>query len=210
LTVAAGQVKATVSPKSVRFTNTTNCRTVTVTLTNNTGAAVTVTAFAPQAPGAGETAFNINTINPALPQIINNGASKKFFVNICGTGVGIAKAPYFDITTSWGTVAAGVEESEDFEELEFNPEGLRAWSEGDRLHLWAESSVGVSSMEFQLFDLQGRKLLDVATRGDYLEVAPMDADGNLLANGVYLYVVTVRGYDGSVVRSEVRKLAIVR
>jgi hypothetical protein len=31
-----------------------------------------------------------------------------------------------------------------------------------------------------------------------------------MANGVYLYVVTVKGWDGSIIRSEVRKLVILR
>jgi len=31
-----------------------------------------------------------------------------------------------------------------------------------------------------------------------------------LANGVYLYLVTVRGFDGKVIGSEVRKLVIMR
>ena len=37
-----------------------------------------------------------------------------------------------------------------------------------------------------------------------------DEHGNVSANGVYLYVVTVKGWDGTTVRSEIRKLIVLR
>jgi hypothetical protein len=37
-----------------------------------------------------------------------------------------------------------------------------------------------------------------------------DSHGRQVANGVYLYTITVRGTDGRLVRRDVRKLVIVR
>lgn len=34
---------------------------------------------------------------------------------------------------------------------------------------------------------------------------PLNSQSQLLPNGVYLYVVTVRGYDGRVINTEVKK-----
>ncbi len=36
------------------------------------------------------------------------------------------------------------------------------------------------------------------------------SDGRRLANGVYLYVVTIRRQDGAILRSQVKKLVILR
>jgi hypothetical protein len=69
--------------------------------------------------------------------------------------------------------------------------------------------TGLSSMEVQLYSLTGRQILAGKSTGNLLMVRAHDQFGKALANGVYLYVVTVHGMDGSVVRSEVRKLVIL-
>jgi hypothetical protein len=38
----------------------------------------------------------------------------------------------------------------------------------------------------------------------------LSSSGQTLANGICLYVVTVKGYDGKIINSEVRKLVILR
>jgi hypothetical protein len=38
----------------------------------------------------------------------------------------------------------------------------------------------------------------------------MNNQGEVVANGIYLYIVTVRSYDGKVIQSQVRKLVILR
>ncbi len=70
--------------------------------------------------------------------------------------------------------------------------------------------TGIAGMEVQLFSLSGRALATEQTTGNRLMVRAQDASGKALANGVYLYVVTVHGQDGSAVRSEVKKLVILR
>ncbi|MBI1730825.1 hypothetical protein HY229_07965 [Candidatus Acetothermia bacterium] len=69
--------------------------------------------------------------------------------------------------------------------------------------------TGVSSMEVRLYSLTGRQILAGKSTGSQLMVHARDQFGKALANGVYLYVVTVHGVDGSVLRSVVKKLVIL-
>ena len=63
----------------------------------------------------------------------------------------------------------------------------------------------------EIFDLAGRSIFDSGmVGGDAFTWNLMSSQGEVLANGVYLYVVTVKGWDGQILRSEVRKLVILR
>jgi hypothetical protein len=66
--------------------------------------------------------------------------------------------------------------------------------------------AGIEGIQVQMFNLAGRTVLDEASCGNVLQAYGLDT----LANGVYLYVVGVRGWDGSILRSEARKLVILR
>jgi hypothetical protein len=68
----------------------------------------------------------------------------------------------------------------------------------------------VASVAFQLFALDGRLVLERSAEGNQLQFSPLDERGRPLANGVYLYVVTVRGWDGTTVKSKVQKLVVLR
>lgn len=69
---------------------------------------------------------------------------------------------------------------------------------------------GIASVQLQLFDLNGRQLMNQASNTTTLTLPAMDSSGQLLSNGVYLCIVRVRGYDGREYVSEIRKLVIVR
>jgi hypothetical protein len=69
---------------------------------------------------------------------------------------------------------------------------------------------GIKSIEIQIFNLTGKELFKKDIQGTIFSFEARDTQGNPLANGVYLYVITVRGYDGQVIRSEVRKLVVLR
>jgi len=58
--------------------------------------------------------------------------------------------------------------------------------------------------------LAGVKVFEQETFGNTLEFHALDDGGRPLANGVYLYMVTVKGFNGEMLRSEVRKLVIER
>jgi hypothetical protein len=66
--------------------------------------------------------------------------------------------------------------------------------------------AGIAETAVELFTLAGARLLTATAPGTRVTLSFV----NGLANGVYLYVVTVRGWDGSTRRSEVRKLVVMR
>jgi len=70
------------------------------------------------------------------------------------------------------------------------------------------SSTDAAGIELEVFNLHGRRVAHLSAGGSRLEFRPIAADGSWLANGVYLYVVTVRRHDGTAQRSEVRKLLV--
>lgn len=68
----------------------------------------------------------------------------------------------------------------------------------------------IASMKVEIFSLAGMKVFEQETSGSTLGFHAIDDEDRQLANGVYLYVVTVKGYDGQVVRSKVKKLVVLR
>ncbi len=71
-------------------------------------------------------------------------------------------------------------------------------------------ALGVASTRLQVFNLAGRTLLDQQASGNGLSFRVLDQHGNRLANGVYLYIVTARGLDGSVWRSDIKKFIVLQ
>lgn len=72
--------------------------------------------------------------------------------------------------------------------------------------------VSATHMDVQVYGLSGRKVFDSGElRGNRLRWNLRNDHGRRVSNGVYLYVVTVRGPDGvSVLRSEVKRLIVLR
>ena len=70
--------------------------------------------------------------------------------------------------------------------------------------------VGIDQIEVQVFDLSGRLVFDSGWQPNGYEWHLETNDGDTLANGIYLYVVTVKGYNGQTVVTEVKKLAVYR
>jgi hypothetical protein len=73
----------------------------------------------------------------------------------------------------------------------------------------AEGS-GIAGLKVEVFNLAGMKVSEEEASGNTLKFYALDDRGRPLANGVYLYVVTVRGFNGEAIRSEIRKLVILR
>ena len=74
---------------------------------------------------------------------------------------------------------------------------------------WA-LGVEVQGLEVEVYDLGGRKVWSGEGSGNRLIWTLLNSEGRPVANGVYLYVVTVRDQDGEPVRTEVRKLVVLR
>jgi len=69
----------------------------------------------------------------------------------------------------------------------------------------------ISGMKVEIFDLSGLRVWDSGfVAGNTLEWNLMNDRGEALANGVYLYVVTVRGQGGELIRSKARKIVLLR
>lgn len=70
---------------------------------------------------------------------------------------------------------------------------------------------GIFEMHVQVFNLAGKAIFTSTwQRGSELEWQALTDDGRPVANGVYLYVISVRGADGSLARSRLQKLVILR
>lgn len=76
-----------------------------------------------------------------------------------------------------------------------------------KLHIEGQ---GIASVSLEGFDLTGRKRFEVETSGTRLQWAGLDENGRRLANGVYLYIVTVHGIYGEVWHSTLRKMIVLR
>jgi len=72
------------------------------------------------------------------------------------------------------------------------------------------SSQGVTGVGLTVYDLNGRTVFAQETAGTTLSWNYLSSEGRPVANGVYLYVVTIKGTDGQVLQSEVRKLVVLR
>lgn len=70
---------------------------------------------------------------------------------------------------------------------------------------------GIEDVQVQIYDLAGRRIFDSGyVKGQTVEWHLNTDAGQPVANGVYLYAVTVRGYDGQMVRSKIQKLVVLR
>jgi len=77
--------------------------------------------------------------------------------------------------------------------------------------IFAARGLGINAIKVEVFDLSGRRVYESNFEQD-LQVHwnLQNKQGQLVANGVYLYVIAVRGFDGSVLKSSVRKLIVLR
>jgi hypothetical protein len=91
------------------------------------------------------------------------------------------------------------------ERFELRPLGL-----GFRGYRFAVLGRGIRSIEVEIYDLQGRRALDSGRVANGFAWRGLNTQGQRLANGVYLYVVTVYGANGEILHSEVRKLVLLR
>jgi hypothetical protein len=74
----------------------------------------------------------------------------------------------------------------------------------------AISGQDVAGVGLTVYDLNGRPVFAQETAGNRLSWNYLSTSGQPVANGVYLYVVTVKGAGGETLRSEVRKLVVLR
>ncbi len=76
---------------------------------------------------------------------------------------------------------------------------------GKNVITFSAQGWGIAMLEVKLFDLSGRQIAQKSARGNRLKI-PL---GNVLANGVYLYVITARAAEGSALGTRVEKLVLL-
>nr|BAL59258.1 hypothetical protein HGMM_OP3C413 [Candidatus Acetothermum autotrophicum] len=198
------QVRIVTTPSRIRFTRPFQQKTIRVVIYNNSGQAISIDdvieLYDPE---------EFSTIIPELPVTINNRKRQILRVTVEGPGDGLPvtlRRPYFDIifTCADGTSdtrpASGV-----LRALEVRDVITEAV--GDVLRFSAQGH-SISGVAVQIFDLAGRVVSQADVEGPTVVLQARDRSGQPLARGVYLYVVIVRGWDGSIWRSEVRKLIV--
>lgn len=108
-----------------------------------------------------------------------------------------------------GVQVAGLTE-ESTEVIPLSVQGIRVAQRSPHSLALFVRGAGIKSVTLEIYDALGRKVYTEVAFGPRLEFHGLGDRGELLANGVYFYVVTVQGYNGQTVRSEVKKLAVLR
>jgi hypothetical protein len=86
---------------------------------------------------------------------------------------------------------------------------VRPLGPGLRGHRFAALGRGIQAVRVEIFDLRGHRAFDSGRVANGFAWHGLTAQGQRLANGVYLYVVTVYGAN-EIVRSDIRKLVLLR
>jgi predicted outer membrane repeat protein len=81
---------------------------------------------------------------------------------------------------------------------------------GSRSIKFQAQGVDSSSFEIAIYDLTGRKVVTRIGSGSQLRWSLRNSQGRLVANGIYLYRITVRDRVGKVTQSEIKKLIVLR
>ncbi|MCS6937545.1 MAG: choice-of-anchor D domain-containing protein [Candidatus Bipolaricaulota bacterium] len=72
------------------------------------------------------------------------------------------------------------------------------------------TSADIAELSVALYDLRGRKIAEVSSESGQLRLEMLDHHGRPLANGVYFYVVTYKGTDGTVLQDRIKRLVLLR
>lgn len=92
----------------------------------------------------------------------------------------------------------------------FSVHGLRITSQGALQQTVHVMGSQVVASEIQVFDLQGRPVTEQQVGASSIRLTLRSLNGKPLANGTYMFVVTVYGARGEVWRSGVQKLIVLR
>jgi len=193
-------VTATAVPATVQYARANQLAVIRVTVRNSGASAVRLEDIAPQP----DERFAIVRTGPRLPITIRAGRSRVVTVQTRGPATGpfpvVATSPYFTLTLDCGVVTTASEPRQLMEQF-------HAAVRSGYVQVEARG-VDIESVQVQLFDLNGRMVLDRTSQGSVFTAPLVNEKGQRLAQGVYLYIVTLYGRDGTIWHSEVRKLLV--
>jgi len=109
--------------------------------------------------------------------------------------------------------SSGVGEEPDLKSAELKVKSIQSLPNPAGLHTrFTVEGIGIQAIQISIFNLAGKKVFSSGwvNNDNSFSWHLQDDAGQSLANGVYLYIVAVKGWDGSVIRSEVRKLILLR
>jgi len=96
-------------------------------------------------------------------------------------------------------------------ELMPRPLELKAQRSADGGFRFVAEGQPVQDLKVEIYSLSGKLVYDSGlVRGSSLRWAGLSNDGQRVANGVYLYVLKARDLSGRIVKTEVRKLVVLR
>jgi parallel beta-helix repeat protein len=129
--------------------------------------------------------------------------------DVPGTGMKIDDSKMLELIEWWisGRPVAGSSVPESLESLTVDRIIARWHSATTTLTVQGSN---IASVELDVFNLAGQRVFKERSPGNTVTFKGLSDTGRVLANGVYLYLITVQGYDGQVIQSEVRKLVILR
>jgi hypothetical protein len=192
-------------PSRIRFTQPFQRKTIRVIIHNQSGQAINIEDV--RIREEYDNLVEIISTAPDIPFTINNGKRKTLRVTLEGPDEGLPvtlQGPYVEITfTCADSQTSGA--SGTLKALEVR--GITAEVIGKSLRFSVQGH-SVSRISVQLFDLMGRMVGQADAEGSVLVLNAQDRSNRPLAPGVYFYIVTLSGEDGSVWRSEVRKLVV--
>ena len=215
-------VSVSYSPRSIIFRPGRlrgDARTLRVTMMNDSGGPLTVSEIVLDALRLPASSYAISRfssglrrgqqyIKPGLPQTVQDGRSLTFFVKVekaANTGMEKAEAPYFDVSMSCGKLPI----TQEVADREPNEEKIsQELSRGIRNGI---NGIMEAPTRLELFDLIGRKRTDPrANQLLWMSLPTATTVYELLPNGIYLIRAVLRGYDGRLLRTGVKKLLILR
>ncbi|MDW8031656.1 MAG: T9SS type A sorting domain-containing protein, partial [Candidatus Bipolaricaulota bacterium] len=208
---------------SVNFTAPNQLRTLRVRITRNLPG-INVRLDLVDATATSPDITDVTKVSPALPRTITTSVT--FTITVKGPATGpFPVTVNFPTTEFTPSFPGGVGDGEGADRLDYTfncgtyialskptPErlelhDLRSYTAQNQL-VFEALGQGIKTISVQLYDIGGRTVLKAESHGNLLSV-PLTGK-HRLANGVYLVVLTVRGWDGTVVKSAVRKIVIKR
>jgi CSLREA domain-containing protein len=187
ISVQATSTRTTFSPRANRA----DTNTLRIRVRNSGETAITVNQILLD-PGKFPTPpYTLTRIRPVLPHTIEPRKSRTFSVTVrkdAGTGREQVNGPFVQVQMSCGVLSASK---------------FIAWLPTEIS--WLDEIEQSQTIDLQIFDLKGRKILEQNAFEKSLY-----ALSQTLPNGVYLSVLKIRGSDGKVIQTEVKKIAIRR